>query len=126
MTYGRDATLPIDLEISVEPLEESHAEGFKEQYFRRLTRLVGKVVDDQQQAHNNIEVAQEKQKKRHDQKIQEKSYAIGQKVLLRNYRARKLDPKWHGPYYIHDFGKNGTYKLRTLDGKLRKKLVHAD
>jgi len=46
LTYGRDATLPIDLEIPVEPLEESHAEDFEEQYFRRLTRLVGKVVDD--------------------------------------------------------------------------------
>ena len=37
-----------------------------------------------------------------------------------------MDPKWYGPFYIHDLGSHDTFKLRTMDDKLRKKFVHAD
>ena len=30
----------------------------------------------------------------------------------------KLNPKWKGPYYIHQILLNGSYKLRELDGKV--------
>ena len=30
----------------------------------------------------------------------------------------KLEPKWKGPYYIHDKPYKGVYKLRTLKGKV--------
>ena len=32
----------------------------------------------------------------------------------------KLDPKWKGPFYIHDQPYQGVYKLRTMDGKVLK------
>ena len=84
------------------------------------------LVDDRQQAKLNIEKAQEKQSKCHDDKLQVHIYCIGDKVLLRNFRAKKLDQKWHGPYYIHDVRPNGVYKLRIIEGKVRKKVIHAD
>ena len=30
----------------------------------------------------------------------------------------KLQPKWKGPYYIHEDLGNSAFKLRTMDGKL--------
>ena len=126
LTYGRDAVMPIDLKLPGYPVETGFAGGFEDLYFRRLAQLVGPLIDDRQQAHRHIEVAQDKQKTRHDEKIQERKYAIGEKILLRNFRAKKLDQKWQGPFYIHDIGMNGTYKLRNISGKVRKKMVHAD
>ena len=32
----------------------------------------------------------------------------------------KLDPKWKGPYHIHDIIGNGAYKIRELNGKVLK------
>jgi len=126
LTYGREAVLLIDLEMLGYPFEGRSAEGFKDLYFHRLGQLVGWLIDDRQQAYQNIEVAQDKQKKWHDGKIREHNYVIGEKVLLKNFRAKKLDQKWYGPFYIHDLGPNGTYKLRNISGKVRKKIVHAD
>jgi hypothetical protein len=125
LTYGREAVLPIELEIPGYPSEDDRS-SFEELYFWRLNHLIGKLTDDRQQAQQNIMKAQEKQKIRYDQTIREHTYRIGDKVLLKNFRARKLDPKWNGPYYVHDIRPHGTYKLRTIDGKLRKKLAHAD
>jgi len=126
LTYRRDVVLPIELEIPTFPFEEKTERGFEDLYFHRLHQLTGKVIDDRQQAIENINRSQRRQAQRHDMQIKEHRYQIGDKVLLRNFRARKLDPKWHGPYYINDVRTNGTYKLRTMEGKLRKKVVHAD
>jgi hypothetical protein len=84
------------------------------------------LEDDRRNAQQNIQRSQERQVEQYGRKVQPYQYNIGDKVLLRNFKAKKLDPKWHGPYYIHDKGPNGTYKLRTIDGRLRKKLVNSD
>ncbi|GBC27598.2 uncharacterized protein LOC112698023 [Rhizophagus irregularis DAOM 181602=DAOM 197198] len=126
LTYGRDAVLPIELEVPTYPFEDRSDRGFEDLYFRRLGQLAGNLIDDRQQANENIQHAQKRQVERHNKQIKEHRYQIGEKVLLRNFRAKKLDSKWHGPYYIHDVRPNGTYKLRTLEGKLQKKVVHAD
>jgi hypothetical protein len=126
LTYGRDVTLPIELEIETYPTEEIKEQDFERLYFNRLEQIMGELKDSQQQAQTNIEISQQKQVKQHEKKLVDHQYHIGDKVLLKNFRVKKLAPKWHGPYYIHDIKQNGTYKLRTLDGHVRKKLVHAD
>jgi hypothetical protein len=126
LTYGRDAVIPIELSLPSYPNEENSLEEFGRLYFERLRLLIGKISEDRQNARSNIERSQAKQARHHDKKVKDHQYRIGDKVLLKDFRAKKLDPKWLGPYYIHDVKMNGTYKLRTLDNKLRKKLVHAD
>jgi hypothetical protein len=126
LTYGRDATLPIEFEIKTYPTEEIKDQDFEKLYFNRLEQIMGVLQTSQHQARTNIEVSQQKQVERHEKKLVNHQYHIGDKVLLKNFRIQKLAPKWNGPYYIHDINCNGTYKLRTLDGKVRKKLVHAD
>ena len=49
------------------------------------------------------------------------NFTIGDKVLYfkaaqDQTHSGKLNPKWKGPYYIHDILLNGAYKLRNLEG----------
>ena len=78
----------------------------------------------QNEAVVRIHHAQRKQKEKFDEKI--RPYAdlfIGDKVLLYNaasdsHRSGKLEPKWKGPYYVHDKLPNEVFKLRTLRGEV--------
>ena len=78
----------------------------------------------------NLQNEQQKQKDCHDEKLKKiVSYQIDDQVLY--YKAMldkqwsgKLDPKWKGPYYIHDIIGNGAYKIRELNGKVLKTPVN--
>jgi len=130
LTYGREATLPIELELpsDLRTIRQNNqlTDDFQEQLLQRIRFLIGTMEDDRQTARKNIDDSQIKQKQRYDAQIQPRQYNIREQVLLKNFRIRKLDAKWTGPYYIHDRRDNGNYKLRTIDGKIRKKWVHAD
>jgi len=45
---------------------------------------------------------------------------------LKNNFSAKLENKWIGPYYIHDVLKDNVYKLRTLEGKAVKNVIHGN
>ena len=56
-------------------------------------------------------------------------FSIGDKVLYYDAAKEKqwtgkLNPKWKGPYYIHQVGEKGAYKLRTIDGKVLRTPVN--
>ena len=93
---------------------------------RRSEVLLGNLEEAHYKAKDNITKAQNKQKARHDQSHIIESYSIGDKVLLEesslltSYSA-KLNPKFTGPYYVHDVCGNGIYKLRTICGENSKK-----
>jgi hypothetical protein len=116
LVYGREAKLPIDNLDDI--LEDNILE--------RLFYLVNKLPYVREQAKQQVQKMQEKQKARYDAKIKKiESYQIGDKVLM--YRAEKekqwsgkLEDKWKGPYYIHEILRNGAYKLRELDGRVLK------
>lgn len=123
LTYGRDAILPIELVMSEGIVDTS---DFEAMYFKRLNQLIGPLDESRRNAQRNIQISQQRQMRQHDKRIVQHNYRIVDKVLLKNFRIKKLDPKWTGPYFIHDIKANGTFKLRTLEGKVRKKQVHAD
>ena len=76
-----------------------------------------------------LKKGQEQQKSRH--KGKSTKLKIGDKVLVHrtnlqtNFSA-KLEEKWIGPYYIHDILPRNVYKLRNLDGKLVKNVIHGN
>lgn len=78
-------------------------------------------VETKKKIHNqNIERAQEKQKKQYDKKHAAPSaFRVGVRVLRKDFtrkkrRGGKMDPKWLGPYLIEkDLGR-GRYKLRSV------------
>ena len=50
-------------------------------------------------------------------------FEIGDKVLLydaakQTQHSGKLEPKWKGPYFVHDEVQKDVYKLRTIAGKI--------
>jgi hypothetical protein len=120
LVYGRDAKLPIDpVEIEGNPTVINHLEN-----------LIETLPQEQEKAKQRVEKSQQKQKDRHDKKIRHPvSFLIGNKVLYYDAAKEKqwtgkLNPKWKGPYYIHQIGDKGSYKLRTMDGKVLKSSVN--
>jgi hypothetical protein len=120
LVYGRDAKLPIDpVEIEGNPTVINHLEN-----------LIETLPQEQEKAKQRVEKSQRKQKDRHDKKIRHPvSFLIGNKVLYYGAAKEKqwtgkLNPKWKGPYYIHQIGDKGSYKLRTIDGKVLKSSVN--
>jgi hypothetical protein len=113
LTYEREAKLPVD------DLTKN-----EEQLTERLNMLIDNLPHDREMVRKRIDQQQIKQKKYHDQHVRHnETFKIGDKVLL--YKAEtakqwtgKLEPKWKGPFYIHQVKQNGAYQLRTLDGKV--------
>ncbi len=76
------------------------------------------LVEFRKQALQNIENAQERQKKQYDAKHckDKQKYKIGALVLLKNSKklsrkGSKLEPNWTGPYKILEVVGKGTYRL---------------
>ena len=90
----------------------------------RIHQLVDNVPQIRIQAKERIKRAQIRQKQIHDDKLRKPvTYQIGDKVLYYNAAKEKqwsgkLDPKWKGPYYIHSVLINGSYKLRSEEGRV--------
>jgi len=114
LVYGRTAKFPLKrgLEITENNL------------LTQLFTLTNELPVIRGQTQIRIQKQQSKQKEYHDRKIINPiTYEIGDKVLIyeaakQTSHTGKLDPKWKGPYYIHDLSYPGVYKLRTLDGKV--------
>src|SRR5688572_22894949 len=118
MTYGREAILPTDKLEDGDTNEENDT-------IQRAYEII-KLTDERNEALENIEKSQEKQKERYNEGIKEETkLQIGDKVLLKDAAKEKqwsgkLSSKWKGPYYIQDVIGNGAYKLRTMDKRILK------
>ena len=123
LMYGRKATLPIDLKIPGLN-EESH-----NPLMERLYKLIDQLENDRQHVIGTIEKEQARQKRRYDRQGISEKLSIGDKVLvertwLKNNFSSKLEDKWTGPYYVHNVLENNVYKLKILEGRLVKNVVH--
>ena len=113
LVYGRAARLPIDPEESPEPLATND----------RLVELIDDVPQIRVQAKRQITQSQNKQKDRHDRKMEKSNqFRIGDKVLYFNVmldhsHSGKFKPKWRGPFIIQQVLPHGAYKLQTMDGQ---------
>jgi hypothetical protein len=126
LLYGREAKTPLQLQFEQE--YELDAEKAIEAHKEIITEELAQLRED---ARKNIQKRQAKQKEHHDEKVREKQYQIGDKVLLydsakKNVHGDKFRPKWNGPYYIHNTLGKGAYQLRTMDGKVLKRSVNVD
>ena len=116
LVYGRAAQFP--LKEGVEITENN--------ILTRLFTLTNELPKTRGQTQLRVAKQQQKQKEYHDRKITKYiEYEIGDKVLVydaakQTSHTGKLDPKWKGPFYIHDRPYQGVYKLRTIDGKVLK------
>src|SRR3989440_12500987 len=126
LLYGRQATLPIELKIPGGIENET-----ENPLLARLYQLIDQLENDRQEVISRVTRGQQIQKQRHDQTGISKKLKIGDKVLvertwLKTNFSSKLEDKWTGPYYIHSILENNVYKLRTLEGRLVKNVVHGN
>ena len=88
LLYGREATLPVD-NLWIPDIVDSTKD-----LMNRTYQLIEFLEEDQNEALNNIEHSQKKQKERHDSKIKKpKTFKIGDKVLLKDSAKEK---QWSG------------------------------
>ena len=119
LMHGKEARLPIDEEELPEEVED-----FSTLLLGKMYELIN-LEEKRDQALYNIEQSQEKQKKRHDERIKEVTFEIGEQVLLKDSAKEKqwsgkLESKWKGPYKIYEIIGKGAYKLQDENGKISK------
>jgi Integrase zinc binding domain/Integrase core domain len=113
LVYGRNAKLPTD-DLSVT----------NDNLIDRIQNLVDNVPHIRAQTRERITESQSKQKRKHDAKLRKiLNFNIGDKVLYYDAAKEKqwsgkLNPKWKGPYYVHEVLINGSYKLRSMEGRV--------
>jgi len=117
LNLGREITLPFDRSIQVQNDSEESSIDLKiqaielDQYLKDLIKWV----------RHNMEKAQVSYKKYYDQNHRESTFKEGQLVLVRNNVksdkeagfAKKLAPKWIGPFIIVTQVTPVTYSVRT-------------
>ena len=124
LLYGRDPRFPIDISL------------FKSQELYDNTSdyrsvLINRFLEARKLAHDNIELAQQRQKANHDKKAKEVSYSIGQRVWLftpnnRKGLSSKLTHNWHGPYRILAKKSPVNYLLDSNDERNYMQIVHVN
>jgi hypothetical protein len=126
LVYEREATLPIDLKI---PYQGNQT--VKNPMQERIYQLIIELEEERNTVSQKIEKEQFKQKQNYDKQGISEKLKIGDQVLvertwLKNNFSAKLEDKWIGPYFIHEVLKDNVYKLRTLEGKLVKHVIHGN
>ena len=128
LTYGRQVITPIDIEM--EPANQSES-TLETEIVRRACSIIDKLEVNREIALQNIQKSQVKQKEHYDKNKVQKSFQIGDKVLMKRMETQhwhhdKFGEKWKDPYYIHNVFDKGTYKLRSMEGKVLKNPYNGD
>jgi hypothetical protein len=132
LVYGRQATLPIELIIPVEPPIDIDTEiDLQDSILQRAYDLIEKLPRIQANALENTEKSQQKQKEHFDSKIRIETFEIGEKVWiqkkhLETSRSAKFEDKRFGPFIIQEKLNNGAYKLCNNEGKTLQKYYNSD
>ncbi|GET59234.1 DDE-type integrase/transposase/recombinase [Rhizophagus irregularis DAOM 181602=DAOM 197198] len=98
----------------------------------RVNGLIEGLPNIRNQAKENVRKSQEKQKSYHDKKNRIKQkLQIGDKVLYYDAAKEKqwsgkLEEKWKGPYYVHEIISKGSYRIKTMEGKILKTPVNGE
>lgn len=117
LLFGRIIRLPVDCAL----MPKDSAPKNVKMYMKEIQEQMQTSLEIAKQ---NTTQAKQTQKHYHDKSAAIPKFRVGDKVLLKNYRtkkglSKKLSPKFTGPYQIHQYGPNYTYKLKRLsDNKI--------
>ena len=128
LVYGKEAHLPIEVELAsiqcLERMDDNPKEGICKRIFN-LQRL--ELDRDGAIEHYGAQAL--KRKKKFDKKLAAKKIKKGTLVLRYDNRFdNKMDdkfvPHWEGPYQVVERFQNGSYQLKDVDGKNHKTRVN--
>ncbi|KAG5861212.1 hypothetical protein JTB14_019807 [Gonioctena quinquepunctata] len=121
--HGRDQVLPIDDFIKPQRIKYDYDENYASELMARLNRVFIEV-------YKNTEKAKEKRNERFNRKTEEKVFALGELVYLKDMATRlgtskKLVRTWIGPYRV--IGKEGpvTYRIKKV-GTRQEQVIHVN
>ena len=131
---GRTALLSLEFTLptyqlgSTQPLDEANW------IQRQVEILNNKLKHAQEQAQRRITLVQEIYRNWYNKKLgaqPQANFQIGDQVLMTRVQltlapSNKLEPRLGGPFFVHQIGPAGTYKLRTPQGQVLKKLIHGN
>lgn len=123
MLYGREAVLPIEMQIETFAMVNLSTQWSTEELLEaRLTQLL-QQTEEHEAIKARLRKYKKKMKKYFDKKkpIRRKRLQVGDAVLL--YEGKLMEKKgkkfqfpWLGPYVIRQVMPHGSYKLRELNG----------
>ena len=124
LMYGRDPRLPIDA-----TLLKAHELYTNTDDYRAV--LADRFLEARKLTHDNIELAQQRQKQQYDKGTKEVSYDVGQRVWLytpnnRKGLSSKLTHNWHGPFRILAKKSPVNYLLDSNDERSYSHVVHVN
>ena len=130
LLYNRDPVLPIDIKHNLPNAENRDPDDpFDMEMFDSVLASAITIREEiHEEASENIEKAQKKQKTNYDNRHQSSStdICVGDEVLLRNNKRNdrkggKFCFKWLGPYIVSDMTKAGLATLQNKNGYCLKK-----
>ena len=124
LLYGRDSRFPIDISLFKSQELYDNTDDYR-------SVLINRFLEARKPAHDNIELAQQRQKANNDKKAKDVSYSIGKRVWLftpnnRKGLSSKLTHNWHGPYRILAKKSPVNYLLDSNDERNYMQIVHVN
>jgi hypothetical protein len=106
LLHGKEAQLPIQIELSQENLNNLNEISYEESLNRQIAQLLGTFTDAMILAKENIgsiQQVQEERTKRMEKaiKFKEEDLVILYDASKQNVHGDKFTLRWTGPYYVH-------------------------
>jgi len=128
LVYGRNAITPLDLLL--DPMIDDQDEAtLEESIIQRMCQVTDILEPSLSLAQKHSERSQQQQEKRHKVSSTAQEFKEGDLVLKYKHTKEKQSKfmfKWVGPYRIQQVYGNGSYRLKTMDGKILKSTTNGD
>ena len=117
MVYGSEAILPTDLDYGASRVRAYNEQGAE--------ASLEDAMDQLDKAHDVALLRSAKYQQAlhryHSRRVRGQAFNVGDlvfRLVQSNKNRHKLSPPWEGPYTIGEVLRPGTYKLKTIDGKV--------